>query len=185
VQYYCIARLRPVTAGLFYWVLLLTLIAAVWFPKSQRHWNYALDRFGAIAKKERKMVVLDFSSWTMLNVIIISALCWWKIKLPSITCFIAPNIHWDGKISSNTVNWFSLQVWWRITPIFNTATNIIMEMVIVGHVSDISNLSNYLPVGPLWCIQSIVLTVKDGLTVTRWYFNMFCVFLTNQHTVFK
>jgi len=47
-------------------------------------------------------------------------------------------------------------------------------MVIVEHMGDIPNLSNFLPVGPVWCIQSNALTVKDGLTVTRWYFNVFC-----------
>jgi len=31
--------------------------------------------------------------------------------------------------------------------------------------------------GPVWCIQSIVLTVKGGSAATRWYFNVFRVFL--------
>ena len=66
-------------------------------------------------------------------------------------------------------------MWWRITPIFDTVTVTIADMVIVEHVSDIPNLSNFLPVGRVWCIQSIVLTESDGLTVTRWYFNVFYV----------
>jgi len=48
-----------------------------------------------------------------------------------------------------------------------------MDMVIVEHVSDIPNLSNFLSVGPVWYRQSIILTMMDGLTVTRWYFNVF------------
>jgi len=47
------------------------------------------------------------------------------------------------------------------------ATDAVADMVIVEHLSDIPNLSNFLRVGPVWCTQSIVLTVKDGLTVTR------------------
>jgi len=31
--------------------------------------------------------------------------------------------------------------------------------------------------GPVWCIQSTVLTVKGSSVVTRWYFNVFRVFL--------
>jgi len=59
-----------------------------------------------------------------------------------------------------------------------------MDMVIVKHVDDIINFSNFLPVGPVWCIEMIVLTVKDGLTMTRWYFNVFLCLLTKQHTAF-
>jgi len=42
-----------------------------------------------------------------------------------------------------------------------------MDMGILEHVDDKPNFSNFLPVGPVWCIQSIVLPVKDGLTMTR------------------
>jgi len=54
-----------------------------------------------------------------------------------------------------------------MTPIFDTATDTVTDMVIVDNVGDILNLSHFLSVDPVWCIQSIVLTVKDSLTVTR------------------
>jgi len=47
----------------------------------------------------------------------------------------------------------------------------------VEHVCDTPNLSNFLSVGPVWCIQLIVLTVKDSLTVTRWCVNVFCEYV--------
>jgi len=51
-------------AGLIYSVLLLTIhaVAAVWLPKSRHHQSQALDYFGAIAQKERKMGVLRCST---------------------------------------------------------------------------------------------------------------------------
>ena len=52
-------------------------------------------------------------------------------------------------------------------PHFDTATDAAMDTVTVKHVGDISNLFNFLPVGPVWCITLIVLTLNDGLTVTR------------------
>jgi len=48
----------------------------------------------------------------------------------------------------------------------------------VDRVSDMLDLSNFLPVGLVWCIQSIILTAKwakDYLTVTRLYLYVFCV----------
>ena len=54
----------------------------------------------------------------------------------------------------------------RIAAVFDTATNTVTDMVIVEHVTDIPNLSGFLPVGPILCIQSIIFTVKDGLSVT-------------------
>ena len=72
--------------------------AAVWLPKC-RCWREALDRFGAIAQKEREMGVLHHSSWTVLNAINISAPSCWKIKLPSMTRFIVSNICCDSNIS--------------------------------------------------------------------------------------
>jgi len=40
------------------------------------------------------------------------------------------------------------------------------DMVIILHVADIPNLSNFLPVGSVWCIL-IILTVKGYSTMTR------------------
>jgi len=148
--------------------------SAVWLSKSCHHWSYALDHFGATAQKNRKMGVLHCSSWPVLNAISISALSCWNIKLSSMTCFITSNICWDNKISQEYCC-FWLQVWWRIISIFDTVTDTVTDMAIVEHMGDIPNLSNFLPVGPVWCIQSIVFIVKDGLTVTRWYFNVFCM----------
>jgi len=38
--------------------------------------------------------------------------------------------------------------------------------------------------GPVWCTQSIVLTVKGGSALTRWYFRVSC-FLVKKHAAFK
>jgi len=46
------------------------------------------------------------------------------------------------------------------------------DMVIILHVADIPNLSNFLPVGSVWCIL-IILTVKGYSTMTRWYIDVF------------
>jgi len=54
-----------------------------------------------------------------------------------------------------------------ITPIFDTVIDTVMDMVIMEYAGDISNLSNFLLVDPAWCIQSIVLALKDGLTAIR------------------
>jgi len=56
-------------AGLIYSVFLLAThaVAAVWLPKSRRHRILALGHFKSIAQKERKMGVLHYSSWTVLN----------------------------------------------------------------------------------------------------------------------
>jgi len=62
-----------------------------------------------------------------------------------------------------------------VTPIFDTATDTATDMERVEHAVHISKLQDFLFVGPVWCIQSIVLTLKDDLAVTRWYFNVFCV----------
>jgi len=50
---------------------------------------------------------------------------------------------------------------------FDTATDTDTDMVIVEHVGGISNFFSLLSVGPDWCIMLIVLTLKDGVTVTR------------------
>jgi len=63
----------------------------------------------------------------------------------------------------------------RTTAIFHTATNSETDLVNVKDVSDIRDLSNVLSVDPVWCIQSIGLSVNDGLTVTIQYFNVFYV----------
>jgi len=35
---------------------------------------------------------------------------------------------------------------------FDTAADTVMDTVLVEHVGDLSNLSYFLPVGPVWCI---------------------------------
>ena len=41
-------------------------------------------------------------------------------------------------------------------------------------------------IGPVWCTHSIVLTVKGGSALTRWYFKtVFRVFLVKKHAAFK
>jgi len=45
---------------------------------------------------------------------------------------------------------------------FYTATNTVTDVVNIEHVGNDSRI-----LGPVWCIQSIVLTVKGGSAVTR------------------
>jgi len=67
----------------------------VWLPKSPHDRNWALDRFRAIAREERKMGVLHCNNWMVLS---ISTLSCWQIQLPSVTLLIASNICRDSKI---------------------------------------------------------------------------------------
>jgi len=87
----------------------------------------------------------------------------------------------------NTVHWLSLEAWRRTTPIFYTATNTMTDLVNTQHVGNRQQdamLSSQ--VLCTWCTQSIVLTVKGGWALTRWYFKtMFCVFLVKKHAAFK
>jgi len=127
-------------ADLIYSVSLLTThaVAAVWLPKFRRHWSYALNHCGAIAQKERKMGVLHCSSWTwtVMNAISISAPSCWKIKLPSMTHFIASNICWDSKISQQyCLLVFTLGLV-KNNPHFDTVIDTVTDMVIVDHVGD-------------------------------------------------
>jgi len=39
--------------------------------------------------------------------------------------------------------------------------------------------------GPVWCSLSIVLIVKGGWALTRWYFNCVSCFLVKKHAAFK
>jgi len=39
--------------------------------------------------------------------------------------------------------------------------------------------------GPVWCIQSIFLTVNGGSVVIKWYFNAFCVVFGKKHATFQ
>jgi len=75
------------------------------------------------------------------------------------------------------------QAWLRTTPIFYTATDTVTDLVNIEHVGN-----RYQdPIGPVWCIQSIVLTVKVGsaIHVTRWYFNVFHAFFVKKHAAFN
>jgi len=122
------------------WLNLFSLVtcnsyfSAVWFPKTRSGRNEAMDFYGYIAQKI-KWRVLRCSSWD----------CWmhWctvllkKKTMSSRTRIILSNICWDSKISpsypSNTVHWFSPQAWWRTTPIFDTATATVTDLVNVEH----------------------------------------------------
>jgi len=54
-----------------------------------------------LLRNKQIWVFCTLSSWAVLNAISINALSCWKIKLPSVTCFIAIKygICWDSKIS--------------------------------------------------------------------------------------
>ena len=87
---------------------------------------------------------------------------WWRRKFVEIVRY--PN---------NTVHWLSLQAWRRTTPTCYTATDTITDLVNTEHVGNRQQdvmLPSYKNLGPVWCTQSIVLTVKGGSALTRWYF---------------
>jgi len=67
----------------------------------------------------------------------------------------------------------------RTTPIFDTATETVTDLVNIKREGNLGREYSilqytagcYTPfLGPVWCIQSIVLTVTGGLAVTRWCF---------------
>jgi len=62
---------------------------------------------------------------------------------------------------------------------FDTATDTLTSLVPVNIKCEVNILQDAMlsSYGPVWCMQSIVLTVKGGSAVTRWYFNVFRVFL--------
>jgi len=87
----------------------------------------------------------------------------------------ASNIYWDSKISQQYCpSTFTSICLIRKTPIFDTATETVTSLVNIKREGKILCYAPFL--GPVWCTQSIVLTVKGGLAVTRRYFWMRFVF---------
>ena len=105
--------------------------------------------------------------------------CLSERKIVICAVFDSVYICWDSKIS----HWYCpltfTQAWRRTTPMFYTATNTVTDVVNIEHVGNDSRI-----LGPVWCIQSIVLTVKGGSAVTRWYFSVFHVVLVKKHAAF-
>ena len=85
----------------------------------------------------------------------------------------------------NAVHWLSLQAWQRTTPIFYTATDTVTDLANYTACGQ-QTAGCYAPfLGPVWCTQSIVLTVKGGSALTRWYFNCVSCFFGKKHAEFK
>jgi len=76
------------------------------------------------------------------------------------------------KYPINTVHWLSLRLDKEQFPSFTQRLTPWQTWLIQSMWVTDSRI-----LGPVWCIQSIVLTVHGGSSVTRWYFNLFHVFL--------
>jgi len=93
-------------------------------------------------------------------------------KLLSMICLIASTFVEIVKFPINTVHWLSLRLdKEQLSAFTQRPTPWQIRLTQSMWVTDSRIL------GPVWCIQSIVLTVKVGSAVTRRYFNMFHVFL--------
>ena len=100
---------------------------------------------------------------------------WWMIKLLPMTRITASNFCWDYYISKQ----YCLLVFTSglMKNNFNFRYTDQHHNRLGKHrVHGCTRCFNFLSVGPVWCIQSIVLTEKDDFTVTMWYyFNVFHV----------
>jgi len=92
-----------------------------------------------------------------------------KEKLSSVMCLIVSTF---VRYPINTVHWLSVRPDEEQLPSFaQRLTPWQISLTYSMWVTD-SRI-----VGPVWCIQLIVLTLKNGSAVTKWYFNVFRVFL--------
>jgi len=104
--------------------------------------NIALEKasnrgmtLGPLPRKKGRWV-LHCSSWTVLNAISISALYCWKIKLPSMTCFIPSNICSDSKIFQQYCQLVFNPGFGEDKLPFVSSTDTAMDRAIVEHVGD-------------------------------------------------
>ena len=129
-------------------------------------------------------------NWIVLHTQCAYALSSWKNKLSSVMCLIASDICWNSKISHQ---YCSLTFTPGLTKNnshllhSNWHRDILANTEHVG-ITD-SKMLCTLPIGPVWCTQSIVLTVKGGSALTRWYLNCVLCFFGNkaymQHLIEK
>jgi len=92
-------------------------------------------------------------------------------KLSSVVCLIASTFVEIVRYPTNTVHSLSLSLDEQLPSVRQQPTPWQTWLTQSMWVTDSRIL------GAVWCIQSIVLTVKGGSAVTRWYFNVFRVFL--------
>ena len=104
-----------------------------------------------------------------------------KEKLSSVLCLIASTFVEIVRYHINTVHWLSLRLDEEQLPTFTQRPTPWQSWLAWNiWVTDSRIL------GPVWCIHSIVLRVKGGSAVTRWYFNVFrVVFGKKKHVAFK
>jgi len=101
-----------------------------------------------------------------------------KVKLSSVMCLIASTFVEIVRYPISTVHWFSLSLDEEQFPSFTQRPTPWQTWLTYSMwVTDSSIL------GPVWCIPLIVLTVKGGSVVIRWYINVVHVFLvkSTQH----
>ena len=106
-------------------------------------------------------------SWTLLHAQRIL-----KEKLSSLVCMIASTFVEIVRYPINTAHWVSLRLNEEQIPSFTQRPTPWQTWLTHSMWATDSRILD-----PVWCIQLIVLTVKGGSAVTKWYFNVFCVFL--------
>jgi len=101
-------------------------------------------------------------------------------KLSSVMCLIASTFVEILRYPNDTVYWLSLRLDEEQLPSFTQRPTPWQAWLTESMWVTDSRI-----LGPVWCTQSIVLTVKGGSAVTRWYFNVFRVFFGKKHAAFK
>jgi len=118
------------------------------------------------------------SSWIVLHAV----RCLPERKIVICDVFDSIYICWDSKIPINTVHCLSLRLDEEQLPSF-TQRPTPQQLWLTQSIW----ITDSRILGPVWCINSIVLTVKGGSAVTRRYFNAFRVFMVKsmQHLTEK
>jgi len=106
--------------------------------------------------------------------------CLLKEKRSSVMCLIASTSVEIVRYLINTVHWLLLRLDKEQLPSFTQRPTPWQTWLIQSMWVTDSRI-----IRPVWCIQSIVLIVKGGSSVTRWYFNVFRVFFGKRHAAFK
>jgi len=167
---YCIARLQPV-AGLIYWVLLIVTDAYAaddalnLIVSGVKLWTVMGPQHSLRRRKEVESFCTGAIElcWTQYA----SVQCFAEEISPTITRLIVPNISWDSKISEQYRPVTFTSSFTKNNSHFDTAADTVTNLVNVKRECSIlqdAMLLSY--IGPVWCVQSIILIVKDGSAVT-------------------
>jgi len=118
-------------------------------------------------------------SWTVLHTQCASVLVSWKNAIcHSVLCLIAFTFVEIVRYPINTVHWLSHRLDEEQLPSFTQRPTPWQTWLTYSMWITDSRI-----LGSVWCIQSIVLTVKGGSAVTRWC-DIFCVVFGKTHAAF-